>query len=119
MRHLPLIQAEILGVINAYILPYCKKYWGCCGSPSSAAPGAASHLSLYSILAIALSSEVMIYSLCTTFASGRIEMTRARANRDVFLCLFNTMRMQRSGGAEDATATGYSVETATELWAVT
>jgi len=79
-----LIQVEILGVINAYILPYCKKYWGCCGSPSSAAPGAASHLSLYSILAIALSSEVMIYSLCTTFASGRIEMTRARSNRDVF-----------------------------------
>jgi len=29
------------------------------------------------------------------------------------------MRMQRSGGAEDATATGYSVETATELWAAT
>jgi len=29
------------------------------------------------------------------------------------------MRMQRSGGAEDATATGYSVETATELGAAT
>jgi len=29
------------------------------------------------------------------------------------------MRMQRSGGAEDASATGYSVEAVTELWAAT
>merc|ERR1719450_1378760 len=77
------------------IYSLCKKYWGYCGSPSSAAPGAASHLSLYSILAIALSSEVMIYSLCTTFASGRIEMTRARANRDVFYASFHAHAAQR------------------------